>query len=290
MSGRNRSIHYFVTSLVILSGTSLALATDFPLSGKTVWTDKVVERIPLNTSHLEALEVTTHNGFIKYSGERRSSDSYVEVTKKTGGRSMQEAEDAFDALEVFVEPGRGGVTKIGWRWSVGKESKWRASVSFHIVGPAQVDIQATTHNGPISATGVDGSVSAQTHNGSVAVSGSGDSLTAVTHNGNVKTEFVTGEMVVTTHNGSIEADLRDSHVVNGKIDTHNGSVNLVVDSNVSTSIDMETRRGKIKCDVPSENRSSSKHRKHVRATIGDGVGDLTVRTHNGSVSVKSSSQ
>ena len=273
--------------------------------GSKVWTSPVTEQRTIDADDLKALEIRTHNGSIHFAGQSgETGETAITITKKAGGRTLEDAQEALDAVEVFVESAGEGAWQLGWRWIGAKHWSWGATVSFDITGPgtiridgethngaveilgAERDVRVVTHNGSVNAHTSDGSLYARTHNGPVEVSAGGQKLHAETHNGRVNATFAGEELTLVSHNGRIIAGLDDCSAINGKIRTHNGSVELTVGKQVSTRLTCQAYNGKIRFDVPIQ--GASKTRNRLEARLGDGEGNLSVATHNGGVRIKGS--
>ncbi len=253
--------------------------------GPAVWTETETERITLNTTGLDALQVRTHNGGIQFEGQdRQSPDAYVIATKKAGGLTISDAEDAMDAILVYVEKTDDGLQKIGWRWDGHKHLTWRATVNFEIKAPQDIDFDAQSHNGSVELSGVQGNVKLETHNGSISSQSSGQMLYAETHNGRINITFSGQDMTMITHNGRVVADLSECGEINGKVITHNGGVELTLGENASADLRCRTHNGSIRCKVPIQDSDVSRSR--LVGRIGKGTGKLIVTTHNGSVQIK----
>lgn len=289
----------------------------------TLWTQRVRETLPLGVEGLEALQVRTHNGAIKF---RPLSDGdtngTVAVSKKTGGFTLASAAAAMDALDVYVEPGDDGTTRIGWRWDTVKRPGWAAKVSFKIEAPRNIGFNARTHNGPIEATGIVGDVRLRTHNGRIIAGSSveevrfqeqahggatgtaeitgnvrlvthngrinvhstGGTLYARTHNGRIIASYGGDSVQLTTHNGRVSADLAACKTVEGTIHSHNGAIELVLGESTSAELRGRTHNGGIHCEVPISNVHIT--RRSITGTIGEGGGTLNLTTHNGSIRIK----
>ena len=289
-----------------LACTLLAVLTNAScvIGGSTVWTDPVQEEMALPTTQLSELEVRTHNGGISYKGATgTNSAGKIVVTKKASGKDIEDAEAALAAIDVFVEPSAGGTTRIGWKWKQAKRSKWSANVSFEIEGPSQLTFDGKTHNGGIKVVAVIGDVKVQTHNGGIDVESKGGELDAETHNGGITAEHTGGTADAQTHNGGIHLDHAggavDIETHNGgitvnlargpapeaKIETHNGKVTVLVSDNASAELSLRTHRGKISCGPPLSHSEITK--KTMKGRLGEGKGQLTVKTHNGGISIES---
>lgn len=281
--------------------TLLALTVSLPLTnagcivvgvngcwGGTVWTAAETEQRTLVTAGLHALEARTHNGHIKFSGQPAdTSEATVTITKKAGGRTAADAQAALEALEVFVEPVGADGQRIGWRWRGVKRLSWRASVSFDIIAPGNLNLDAQTHNGAIGVVGLTGELRVVTHNGGINVASGGGELYAETHNGRIEATYAGNKATLLTHNGGVKADLAGCEALDASVETHNGSVELVIGESFSADVNCRTHNGSIRCDAPITNAHVT--RRQLSGTIGDGRGSLDVTTHNGSVRIKSTS-
>lgn len=274
-----------VSGLLLLSIVGLATSGCI-IGGPRVWTDKTTETRALGAD-VSSLEVQTHNGRIEYDGHTMPVDSAVVVTKRAGGRTIEDAQKAFDSLDVFVESIGEGNYKIGWRWMVKpKPSSWQADVSFAITGPVKVRLDAETHNGAVRVANVSGEVIIETHNGGISVSSTGSRLVAETHNGSISATFEGGEVDLTTHNGEVVADVSRSTGIHGEISTHNGAVQITISDKTSADLTCTTHNGRISFEPAMLVGKVSQSR--VEAKLGAGGQPLDVSTHNGSIRLKKS--
>lgn len=268
--------------ILLLTGF-LGMASAGCMIGNRVWTQAVTETMSLN-SGVTALSVETHNGRIEYEGQAGPNDSTVSVTKRAGGRTLSDAQRAYDALEVYAESSDGGHYRIGWRWKQPKRSGWSADVSFSILGPANIRFDAETHNGSVRVANVAGEVRLETHNGGISVSSSGSLLKAETHNGSIDASFDGGEIQLSTHNGGVTADLSRSASIGGTIRTHNGAVRVTVSDRTASNVTCTTHNGRISFEPAM--RVSKVGRTRVEGQLGDGGRPLAITTHNGSIRMK----
>lgn len=288
----------FRKSLVCLLGSMLGLAgtgcivvsssgLSFGCSRAKVWTDPVTEEVAFDGAGLSELEVRTHNGTITFDGQPSgSTGGIVTVTMKAGGRSPEDAEVAFEAIDVIVERVGEDAQRIGWKWRGMKRPSWAARVSFDIKAPGQLSLNSKTHNGAVTISGVTGDLRAETHNGPVNVEARDGKLYAKTHNGRIVASYTGSDITLVTHNGAVTADLNQCETVAGDITTHNGGVEVVVGNDTSTTLDCRTHNGSIEVDVPIKQSKMTKRR--LTGTIGSGDGNLNVTTHNGSVRIRPS--
>jgi hypothetical protein len=267
------------------------------------WTDEVTEELAVDAAGFQTLNARTHNGPISYTGQSdAAAEPRIMVTKKGGGRSPAAAQEALEAIDVFVTPSGNGKLKVGWKWRNGiRHSGWNGYVGFEITGPAGVDVVGETHNGPVLVADA-GSVRADTHNGRIEIEGAAGDVRAITHNGSISIEATRGklyaeshngwirlttaadELSVVTHNGEVVADLAGCGALDGDIVTHNGAIEVVVGEATSADLRCETNNGSIKCNVPVSDLELTRHR--LTGTIGSGKGRLDITTHNGGIQLR----
>ncbi len=249
-----------------------------------MWTEAVEER-PIDATGLTALEVRTHNGAIDFQSQAAGGTASVTITKKAGGTTQEDAKEALAAINVFVERAGNGKTRIGWKWSMPKKARWSGDVSFVILAPGNLNLDAETHNGAVAVAEVSGDVRVVSHNGKVKVRSSTGKLHAETHNGEVNVTYAGPEVNLNSYNGEVSADLSKCGAVAGNITTHNGAVRVSVGKNTSATLKCETHNGGIDCDAPLS--ESHKARGELTGKLGAGGPSLDVVTHNGSIRVKS---
>jgi hypothetical protein len=275
---------YLLVGVLPLLGSSGVLAGIGGGCGQTIWVEGPSETLQIDTANLQALEARTHNGAITFEDQPAgTSEAYVIVTRKGGGKTQAEAEEALEAIDVFVQAKGDGTQRIGWKWKGAKGPNWAATVGFEIHAPGNLRFDGETHNGAMEIKGVTGDVHVVTHNGQVTVDSSDGKLRAETHNGAITATYAGKDFKLTTHNGQVVADLNGCGVLDGTIETHNGSVKVVVGEDTSGSLTFDTHNGSIKCDVPLDSKKVSKRK--LTGKIGSGEGSLDVTTHNGSIRI-----
>ncbi len=254
--------------------------------GARVWTEAVTESHRVDASGLSSLEVRTHNGGIRYQGDGTTQEATITVTKKAGGRTRKDAEQAFDALDITIEPNEAGTCRVGWAWKTPRRSRWSADVNFMVVAPSKLNLMAESHNGAIGVTGAAGETRLVTHNGHIEVTASGPMLRAETHNGGIQAGYEGRDLRLSTHNGAIRADLSRCGPVGGELSTHNGAIQLTVSSTTAADIECSTHNGRIQFDPPVSVGKVS--RTNLEGKLGPGGPPLELETHNGSIRVKKS--
>lgn len=143
-------------------------------------------------------------------------------------------------------------------------------VHFEVRLPADVHFSGYTVNGDVSAEGLTSNVRVGTVNGGIDVATS-------------------GQAEAQTVNGSIRARIGVAHWEDDlEFRTVNGSVTVMLPSDVGAEVQIETLNGGITTDFPLtvEGRMASRR---IRGTIGSGGGRLRLATINGEVRLRRSS-
>ena len=114
-----------VSALAIAVSGCIVVGPGWGWSGgwSTHWTEEVTQEFPLDPVGLKAVDAKTHNGAISFAGgPEGSTEARVIVTKKGGGRTPSDAEDALEAIAVYVKRSASGTARIGWKWRNGRSS------------------------------------------------------------------------------------------------------------------------------------------------------------------------
>ncbi len=288
MITRTKLIGLWLGSLLLWAGTGCVVVGLSSTSGcrdsPRVWAE-AMEELQIDTADLTTLEVRTHNGAITHTARSdEAATAIVTITRRGGGATQADAEEALAAIQVYSETAGDSVHRIGWKWAVSKRRGWGAQVSFEIDAPADLGFDGETHNGRVGVTGVTADVRAVTHNGGLNVSSGGGKLYAKTHNGGVVITYEGEDVTVVTHNGKIVADLSRCVAIAGSVTTHNGGIELFLGEAASTKLTCETYNGGISAKVPLRDIETT--RRKLTGVLGSGEGDLAVRTHNGSIKIK----
>jgi DUF4097 and DUF4098 domain-containing protein YvlB len=269
-------------------------------TGPLVWVEQVDEStIPAGA--LDQLELRTHNGEIKVTGDAEREDILVTVHRKVGGRDEASALACRDAIEIRSEASGERGHSISWVWKMRKQRDWVTRVSYTVEMPARLALRAGTYNGAVNVETVDGSCDLSTHNGAVTARSVKGACQVKTHNGFVEIEaadepvFVrshNGPIKVATaapsidlwsHNGSIAVDAEASRQFGGQITSHNGLVRVTVGSEASTQITCKSHNGRIKCEAPLRDVETA--RRYAKGTLGKGGPALRITTFNGPIKV-----
>jgi DUF4097 and DUF4098 domain-containing protein YvlB len=144
------------------------------------------------------------------------------------------------------------------------------SVSYRIQAPRLTDLDLEAHNGGISVEGIEGVLRMRTQNGGLSLAALAGDVEASTANGGVHVELA---------GSSWEGDGLD-------VETRNGGVKLEIPEEYSAELETGTVNGRIRVDFPITVQGSIG--KEIRATLGSGGAPVRVRTTNGGVTVSHS--
>jgi len=274
------------SSLFVLGTGCIVVHADgcWNWGGPHVWVE-ASEELTFDPAGVAAVEAKTHNGFIHFDGQPSGGSAVVRVTKKAGGLTQGDADEAMQAIVVFVER-TGETQRVGWKWKGVRKPSWQADVSFDITAPGQVNLEAETHNGRLQVAGLVGDLRAVTHNGRMEIASRGGKLRAETHNGRITADYEGSDISLSTHNGEVTVDLSRCGSVSGDITTHNGGVEIAVGAKTSADLRCETHNGRVTSDAPITLGSAS--RTQLAGSLGAGGSRLSVVTHNGGIKVKKS--
>lgn len=172
-----------------------------------------------------------------------------------------------------------------------------------VTAPAATSIDLTTSNGSIELRGIEGSGPVKTSNGRIYlenVKGRHDMRTSNgrvevngmegdgevrTTNGSIKLINVRGAFQASTTNGSIALEGELARGTPCRLESSNGSVLVKLAGEPSLRIDACTSNGRVRSELPVSN-VTSQDKNQLVATVGDGDGELFIRTTNGSVLIE----
>lgn len=256
-------------ALTGLSGCSGAT----PLVGKRLEDSRTYA-----ASSVDTVAVDGRNGEVTV---RPTNGKQVRVkTVKKAGSVFADLDDA--SVETTTE---GGELRVVTRKS--GDGSWLAgvpSVDVTVGLPSSVGLgELRTENGTIDVRGVETDVTLVTENGSLEVRDVDGFVSAETENGSVTVRDVAGIDGVQTENGSVKADVPAIRGVT-TLESENGNVTAAVSPDVDAQVVATTEFGHLEFDLPNF-EATTRNRRRVEGTLGDGGPELRFETENGSVSV-----
>lgn len=286
----------FVCLLVAVSGCCVQIGCGVPLAKH----EKIVRLSePLMAGSVLAAE--TRNGSITATG---ADVTDCNVTATIIARAGSQADAGRLAEETKIRLERFGdklTIKIDKPYTVCNQS---VTVNLDITVPRQTSLDFNTRNGAISISSIDGNIHAKTRNGAVSISeikgsidvtarngsvtlqGTRDNMKIETRNGKVTCKEISGDIKVLTRNGgaSVVYSKDAKPICNISMDARNGDIKLTTPPNFSASVEVSTRNGALRSDLPIT--VTGRIDKLLKGTIGKGEGKLYLKTRNGSVKIK----
>ncbi len=264
--------------LVSLSVMGIGMAGCRP----KVWVESQ-EQIIVPLASIEKLSVLTHNGHIVVKADPASNEIKIEVSKRAGGETLEDAEACMDALQILSEM-EGNTHSLKWKYEPKKKGDWAVAVSFDITAPPSLATLLETHNGRIEVLSMAGDADLTTHNGAISAETSANRLSAKTHNGKITASANPSEVRLESHNGGIIASLDAPGEIAGRITTHNGRIEVTLGEASATNLNCSTHNGSVRCARKLDELEA--RRSHLRGRLGNAEAVLEIESHNGSIRVE----
>jgi len=248
----------FFISIAIANATTLeeTFKKNLPLkSGGRVEVENINGNITIESwdKNEVSIEAEKH---VK-AGDQRDAEKFM--------KELQiEIEQSDDEIIITTQHPRKGHGDF-WDWVFGDNVS--ASVSYRIKVPRKCDVEATSTNGGVYVTYVEGKIRLRTTNGKI------------------EAERVKGMVSARTTNGSVNVELEkvtsDEEM---EFLTTNGSVTLRVPGSIDCDLQAKTTNGSIKTDFPLEVEGKYGS-KRLRGKINSGGPLIFIETTNGSIKI-----
>lgn len=202
----------------------------------------------------------------------------IEAEKIARAGRESEAEKMLGATEIIVRQDGNSVEvdtrtprcRAGedfWSWIFGGDGG-NVTVNYVITVPRDIHLQVKSVNGKIEAREISGRAQLATTNGGIEVEEAVGSVSAETTNGRIRVSL---------------AKVADNEAM--YFETTNGSVTAAFPQDFSATISARTTNGSINCDFPVTT-AGRMGRNELEGKIGDNGGRVTLRTTNGSISIR----
>ncbi|HTP08723.1 MAG TPA: DUF4097 family beta strand repeat-containing protein [Anaerolineae bacterium] len=227
----------------------------------------------------------------------------VDVVKRGGGVSQQDAEDDLKNVEVTMTQDGDTIRVVAKRTDqrvdIGNSG---ASAKLRVPNGATLDLRAS--NGPITTSGPVSDVKAETSNGSIGVRGSLGQLDLHTSNGpitidggstSINAESSNGLIDITADNAVVTARTSNGPIHftglpaqgRSELNTSNGNIVATLPANAQFVVDADTSNAKITSDFAVTAQSFSDNQ--LRGTVGNDPGiTLRLETSNGPIEIRQS--
>lgn len=145
-----------------------------------------------------------------------------------------------------------------------------------------------TSNGRIILENVKGEHEAHTSNGRIIIDGMEGDADAKTSNGSIEIKRMRGAVSAATSNGSISFEGEIPEGSANRFETSNGSVKAKLRGEFGARLTAKTSNGRVRTNLTNF-AAHTQGRGHIEGIVGDGSGELDIRTTNGSINVESES-
>lgn len=240
------------------------------------------------------LEIRSQNGRITIEAwtEPRASVQITRIAKANEEKQVDALLREMQA-DVTVSPGRIEIVSrfpkrsesVGF-WDMVGQRVTSMNIHYHVKVPARTGLELRTTNGDLQIRGITSTVSGTTVNGNVEVRGIKGPVEVETTNGNIRLAGVAGSARAETTNGTINAVIRQveagGHVV---LSATNGGVTASLPEDLKATVDARTTNGRVRVAYPMTRLAGSSARA-LRASIGGGGVNLTLRTTNGNIVIQ----
>ena len=204
----------------------------------------------------------------------------VRISSRSGGL------EAWADLRVSVPAGRTLAVHLGagrlTATNVDGRLRLMAASAPVTVNGARGELVLQVGAGAVRLSGIEGDLSAETGSGGVEIARArGSKLIVETGSGDVAASGLEAEQLrVETGSGTVTVDLRGS-LDRVDIETGSGDVTITAPANLSARLMMDTGSGDIDTDFPLAATRTA--RDHLRGTVGDGRGKISVETGSGGI-------
>jgi hypothetical protein len=228
------------------------------------------------------LVVQSDNGDIRAQGNAPQLRIVATITGR--GWSDQEAQGLVDQVGIDLKTSGQTVTVEAHK-PLGDLAN-TISIAYEIAVPNPCGLEMISHNGSVTARSTQGSVRCESHNGRIEMDGCDGPVVAKSNNGNVTVRQFTGNLEATTNNGSVTLVQAPQAAPVARIQavSHNGSVHLTSAPGLSARVSLRTHNGSIGTSRPVMVEGKI-DRSQLTGTIGTGTGNVTLETHNGSITL-----
>ena len=192
------------------------------------------------------------------------SDIEIHARIQAHGESAQDARE--NAGDIAIETDGGIIRATGP--SMGRRNGW--AVSFLVLVPRRMDVEATTRNGPLSVKNVTGTMKLDVVNGPLDLYGVG------------------GDVTARADNGPLSVGLTGARWEGAGLDaeTRNGPVTIRIPEGYSAEIETGTINGPLDVSFPLTVTLQGRIPRRIRTTMGSGGASVRAVTTNGPASIQ----
>ena len=193
-----------------------------------------------------------------------NNDIEVHARIQTRGESVQDAREMVGDIEIETD---GGIIRATGP-SMGRRNGW--AVSFLVLVPRRMDVEATTRNGPLSVKNVTGTMKLAVVNGPLGLYGVG------------------GDVTARAENGPLSVGLTGSRWEGAGLDaeTRNGPVTIRIPEGYSAELETGTINGPLDVSFPLTVTLQGRIPRRIKTTMGNGGATVRAVTTNGPASIQ----
>ena len=279
----NRSV-YLASVLLIILGITLPMV-GCSWMGISTFKANETRNITAPATAGQSLRVNTANGKVAISIDQTRQDVSIEAAIRTGGSTLDEAQNRLAATSIITSQANGNVLDISVDY--GPEGRKSSdSCSFTITLPAVSGIFVKTSNGSIQLTDTSGAADLHTSNGSVTLVRHDGPATIKTSNGKVTLDAITGQTNAKSSNGTINYSAAPDNTNPFSLQTSNGSIHITIPASAKGTIDATTSNGSININKIPEQGSITGDKHHRIITLGSNSQTKSkAHTSNGSITI-----
>jgi hypothetical protein len=264
-------------------GLSAAGCVDIS-AGNAQYVESVEKRFAVTGA--PTLKVGTFDGRVDVSAWDRP-EVLVTIEKHAASKADADrievtAEQHGDEIEVQVRRERDG----GFHLDFGSTG---ARITVNV--PAKARVEASTGDGRVSVRGVEGDLAVRTGDGSIHLDNVNGAVSAASGDGSIEVNGVVRELKVRSGDGRVRVRAEGpGPTADWSLATGDGSVVLEVPEGFNADLDAATGDGSVNVsDVPFSGTSSERQRRVARGRIGNGGPTITIRSGDGGITVRRSS-
>ncbi len=237
----------------------------------------------LSLDEIQEIDVDNTNGNVTVNGlddDRITIHAYKEVF----ARDMDLAHKYMNEVQIHVEK-QGEKLRIYKTPEESRSDRYFDVIRYEIGIPRSLRVDVSVHNASVDLSGLDTEIRVESQNGNISVKDSSGMLIAKTNNGRIQSElnqlWQSSELI--SHNGSIDVVLFKTNA-DLFLETHNGSIKLLLPDWINGRIDAQTNNGSLQTDIPV--RVTSPQKDQLVGQLGSGEGpELKLHSHNGSIRI-----
>lgn len=251
-----------------------------------------------------SLSARTNDGSIHIEGGA-TDECRLTATIVAHAETEERAQELAEQIDVRLEPSAGGLAVV-----VDKPTLRNARYGVSLAGtvPTRTSLTLVTSDGSVHLANIEGAVDAKTSDGSIRADGikgdtklktsdgsidcsriEGETLDLHTSDGGIRCEDIrVARLSCRTSDGSvhIECAADSPRVMEATVTTSDGSITFAAPPGLSAVVDASVSDGSIHTSLPIT--VQGRVGKSLLGTVGAGEGRITLRTHDGSITIDAS--